>query len=161
MSTSRPDKYVLITNLDYVTIGPVRTHCDALLLDQPGDLSGFGQSCKVRGFGPDPAWDVFDYFLRDLTEVRYTLEGAESQGVQFIGASGVPGPLMRGAILRIEGGPQMDLVTRDSARPLRVEVFEGAREERVVLRVWEVLKERVRQYRHPDQYMPSLVWGPP
>lgn len=81
------EKYVLFTNLDMVFIGDVRTHCSALLLERTEGFLNRGQyQCKVRGFGPDPAWAIFDLFLR-TPDIEYALQSAQSESVSTIRSS--------------------------------------------------------------------------
>lgn len=49
--------YTLITNMDYVTVGDLRLHASAILIED-GDYHGMGDKCQMRLFGPDPAWPV-------------------------------------------------------------------------------------------------------
>ncbi len=59
-------RYVLFVNLDYVTVGDVRTYSHALLLQQnedPTKARGTATRCHLRGFITDPALPTFDLIV--------------------------------------------------------------------------------------------------
>lgn len=69
-------RYVLFVNLDYVTIGDVRTNSHALLLlqeDDPTKPRGTAARSMLRGFMTDPALPTFDLvvpgFEHELTRI--------------------------------------------------------------------------------------------
>lgn len=163
MSTHGPEKYTLITNLEFVSIGGVRTFTNALLLcESPGHFQPEVLDRRIRGFGTDPAWPTFD--LMEVKSLEYTLVDARSSAV-VIGHDGQMRPLCSGAIMQFaDGGPEIRLVTCAREAPLRFDQFETnpeAPDDHVILRVWEVLPRRVAQFWHPNTYMPRLTWGPP
>lgn len=148
--------YILFTNLSYVVIGQVRTHCSALLLEQaehPFDRDAI--QCKIGGFGPDPAWPVFDYFLTGDQLIVSTQDAQD--GNLFIGQSGIPRPLSTGQILTIKDGPTLQLHAQNTEAPICRDDFRGLRDDRVILRVWSVLEARVRQHWTAPN-MPTLRW---
>lgn len=143
------EKYTLFTNLDWVTIGPVRTFTHALLLQDAEGLPRERQ-CKVRGFGTDSAWPTFDIFVESL---EYEL--TDAQGNLFkLEDDGSTTAVITGAIMQIKDGPRLDLVTCDRKRPLDIEVFEG---ERRVQDVWAALQRKVPEYWDAPN-MPTLTW---
>lgn len=146
------EKYVLFTNLEWVTIGPVRTFTHALLLEDAEGLPRQRQ-CKVRGFGTDPAWPTFDLFVKSVAH-----ELVDAQGNLFkIEEDGLV-PLVTGAILKLEDGPEIELVTQDRSRPLDVVTFEGKAGERTILRVWDALQRKVVDYWDEGLNVPLLSW---
>ena len=151
-------KYTLFTNLTYVTIGDVRTNCAALLLEEAE--SAFDRDkpqCKIRGFGPDPAWPVFDIFLKVPT-IEFELQDAASHHAIVLGQNG-PYPLSVGAILTIRDGLRMELIAQNRALGLLRDDFEGEQEERTILKVWDVLSRRcIEAWNAPN--MPMLTWRP-
>lgn len=149
------ERYVLLTNIDYVVVGPVRTMTHALLLEEFHDFLTGGLRRRIRGFGPDPAWPVFDM---ESPSIEFTLTDAKGRDI-FIGNDGEEKPLISGAILQVEGGPRLELWVSDPKWPIRVDEFEGHSEERPILRVWVVLPLRVASFWNAPN-MPNLVWGP-
>ncbi len=150
------EKYTLITNLQYVSIGEVRTFCYALLVEENEGLSRGSTMFKVRGFGTDPAWPVFDIFLKNS---EYRLADACSPHV-FIGCDGEMRPMALGYIMQFKDGPALELVVANPKAHLHEDRFEGPSGESPILRVWAVLPPRVRQFMQQGTYMPSLTWGP-
>jgi hypothetical protein len=153
------EKYVLITNLQFVSIGIVRTHCNALLLeewdaDMLSNMPNGGLRQRIRGFGTEPTWPVFD--MASPT-IEYTLEAAASSNIMIASQDGGLRPLLFGNVMQIKGfnGPRLDLVLSDNSKPLDVETFEGD-----IAKVWDVLPEKVSRYWHAP-YMPRLSWGRP
>lgn len=63
------------------------SHLFWLLLERTEGFLNRGQyQCKVRGFGPDPAWAIFDLFLR-TPDIEYALQSAQSESVSTIRSS--------------------------------------------------------------------------
>lgn len=59
-------RHVLFVNIDYVTVGDVRTYSRALLLQQdedPMEARGTTARCRLRGFLTDPALPTFDLIV--------------------------------------------------------------------------------------------------
>lgn len=150
------DKYILFTNLDMVIVGGVRTHCSALLLERTEDFLNRGQhQCKARGFGPDPAWPVFDLFLK-TPDIEYVLQSAQSESVSMM-VGNEPRPMFTGALLQIKDGPQLQLIAAINEQPIQVDVFEGPSEERIIRKVWDVLSRRVVEFSDTPN-RPVLGW---
>lgn len=66
MSMSIIHRHVLFVNIDYVTVGDVRTYSRALLLQQDEDplkARGTAARCRLRGFLTDPALPTFDLIV--------------------------------------------------------------------------------------------------
>jgi hypothetical protein len=152
-------KFILFTNLEFVIYHKVRMNVHALLLEEtPSMFSRGAKDTKVRGFGVDPAWVVFDMPIPSLD---YTLTDAQG-GPLFVTDSKPYGrPLFNGAIMQIggENGVRLDLVFQDYEQQLNVQTFEGNREDRIVLKVWDVLPGLcARFWKAPA--MPRLVHAP-
>lgn len=145
-----PEKYILITNLNWVTIGPVRTNTHALLLEDAVLLGD--RQCKVRGFGTDAAWPVFDIFLKSIEH-----ELVDAQGNVHMLKEDKLVPLITGALLRLKNGPELQLVTCNRSRPLDIQTFESEGGDRKILEVWEVLERKVPEYWDAPN-MPLLSW---
>lgn len=175
------DKYVLITNLQYVTIGPVRTNAYALLLEERVEPFALAQSgvpsprdrdesftwpkrYTMRGFGADSAWPVFNMII---PTIGFTAEDAEGGPICLddddkLGVAAITGKprneprrLASGAVLQITGGPAVELVVCDHEQPLSIEHFDGVS----IAEVWDALPVRVAKYwRWPN--MPTLQWMP-
>lgn len=144
-------KHILITNLDYVTIGPVRTFTHALLLADTRDKA-LG-SCRARGFSTDPTLPTFDI---EIPSIDHTLELVQSNNL-FIRHDGEARPRCSGAILTFaDNGPVLQLVTCTQERFLDVYTFE---EEDGYDIIWRRLREMTRKYWHAP-YMPRVQWGP-
>jgi len=151
------ERYVLITNLDWVTIGQVRTFTHAVVLQQCKGLFEEVQY-KVRGFGVDPAWPTFDIFVKSID-----YELVDAQGNLFqLKDDGKLEASITGAIMKLEDGPEIELVTCDRKRPLDIEEFEGEEQEgddRLVWKVWRTLEHKVPEYWTAPN-MPTLHWRP-
>ncbi len=154
--SSKPERFVLITNLQYVSIGPVRTHCYALLLSE--GVHFFDETkrrCQMRGFLTDPALETFDM---DIPSIEFTSDAAAS-GHVFVGGDGEVRPLFSGGIFKIAAdGPTVSLVKDDDRADFDIQRFEGPRDESPILRVWAVLQPKVRQYwRAPFMLVPQQI----
>jgi hypothetical protein len=130
---------VLITNLWYVTIGDLRTNCNALLLareEDPHDRKRL--CCKMRGFGTEAAWPVFDLAL---PTIRYELRE-------------------RPDVLVIADAPAIGLWRDSNERPIVCQTFEwdtkdNPRGERYE-EIWIALETSVAEHWHAP-YMPRLM----
>jgi hypothetical protein len=156
MNPDDPVKYVLIMNLDWVTVNDVRTWTKALLLEEgPGMFDKVRRA--VRGIGTDPAWPVFDIFV---PSIEYTLEDAQSNSIIMSDATPNGRPLCTGAIMKLKDGPEMQLVVRDHKLPLDIHTFEGTWGDGTITdKLWDRLSRLAPKYWNAP-YMPSLVWGP-
>ena len=144
------ERYTLFTNLNYVTIGPVRTNSYALLLCDGEGLPGRRQ-CKVRGFGTDPAWPTFDIFV---DSIEYTMHDAQGNLFKLKDDGSMEATIV-GAILTLKDGPKIEIVSNDRTRSIDIQTFEG--ESGVILEVWEALKKKVPEYWAAPN-MPTLLW---
>jgi hypothetical protein len=148
------ERYVLFTNLMYVTVGDVRTYACALLLEEEvRGGSGRGSRCRARGFGTEAAWPVFNLSIRSIA---YELLPAQSP--HWIFGDAAPTPLATGTVLRVEDGPDFQLVAHDDNRPVDVSCYEG--DEHAILKVWPALEEKVARY-WTRPAMPRLTFLPP
>lgn len=150
------EHYVLITNLSYVMVGPVRAHCHALLLSEGKDVFGGDVRRRMRGFGTDPALEIFDM---NIPSIDFTSSPAQS-GHVFIGQDDIPKPLFSGGIFRFGGedGIEVQLIKEIAEAEFDIQRFEGTQSERPVLRVWAVLPVKVEQYWNaPYMLVPAQV----
>lgn len=138
------DKYTLITNLRYVTIGEVRTYTNALLLS---DARG---QCGLRGFGVDPTWGTFDVTVPSLD---YTVTDTQGRPLDQPRGGGF-GNVFDCGNMQFAGGPHVHLWISDSKYPIQISpVYDN------ILDVWAVLPGLVRRY-WKNSGMPSISWGP-
>ena len=146
------ERYVLFTNLHYVTVSGVRTHTCALLLAEDKKPMA-GPPCRARGFGTEAAWPVFDMAI---PSIDHELVSARSPVMIFGDAGALP--LATGALLHITGAPDFHLVASDDDHPIDVTRYEG--DEHTITKVWPVLEEKVARY-WARPYMPRLTHLPP
>lgn len=106
---------VLITNLSYASVNCVRMHVSAVLIEPHNERmpSFSNDKCvRVRGFGPDAAWPVFDIRL-NTDDPTFELQGMESRdlfiGENEDGTSKDPKPLFTGGILTFKDDMQVVL----------------------------------------------------
>lgn len=144
---------ILFTNLEYVTVGPVRTMCYALLLEKSVI---FEENYKwvVRGFGTEAAWPVFDMSFSD--EIDFTTE--PQQVSHPSGQKFQPSGRMTLKITDKREGKseELALLAHNLKKPISVEFFRDVE----VPWLWRHLASRVRDCWQPP-HMPSLRWGPP
>jgi hypothetical protein len=145
-------RYTLITNLDYVVIGAVRTYTHALLVERGDSVFNRGEpQYKLRGFGTDPALPTFDMVI---PTDEFELVAAQSNAI-FVGGDGEPRPLFGGAIMRIAGAPEIQLIAAGGSRqPIDVHRFS---EDTHVDAVWELLSRKVAEHWSAPN-MPLLQW---
>lgn len=145
-------RYTLITNLDYVVIGGVRTYTHALLVERGDSLFNPDEpQYKLRGFGTDPALPTFDAVI---PTDEFELVAAQSNAI-FVGGDGEPRPLFGGAIMRIVGVPEIQLIAAGGSRqPIDVHHFS---EDTYVDAVWELLSRKVAEHWSAPN-MPLLQW---
>jgi hypothetical protein len=145
-------RFRLITNLDFVICGPVRTFSHALVLQTgPGLFDREKPEYRIRGFTTDASSPTFDIHVKSI---EYTADQAASRDV-FIGNDGEPRPLMSGAIFKFaDGGPELQLVTSDYKRPLDIMDFEGEPRQ-----CWDMLLLKAAEY-WTGPNMPTLRWLP-
>jgi hypothetical protein len=136
----------LFTNLEYVTIQPVRTMCHALLLTREEPLfrrtdqkaGPFPDRCMLKGFGTEAAWPVFDLLLPSIS---FSQAAAESTNMQMMKSDGTLAPLMSGSVLQFEGGPEVQLVSGSyCGKPIRVDTFPSGTD---ITEIYELLQSRV------------------
>lgn len=147
-------RYTLITNLDYVVIGGVRTRTHALLVSRTEGLFAREQpEFKLRGFSTDPSLPTFDAWLQ--TD-EYELVDAVDRSAVFVGGNGKPEPLFSGAIMIIAGGPNAQLIRgANSNRAIDVHRFPDGTNN---TEVWPMLEEKVAEYWTQDCCMPVANW---
>jgi len=152
------DQYILFSNLQFVVVNGVRTYCRALLLERTESFGDRGKAqCKIRGFGPDPAWPVFDIFLK-CDALDYSTQDAVSTHALLIGSDGKARPLTSGTILTIDG-LSLALHSGNYEQPIVCDKFEGDQEDRIVLFVWDKLADRACDSWNAP-YMPLLQHAP-
>jgi len=133
---SNEDQYTLITNLEFVIIQDVRMFCHALLISEMEDsLVREKRKRELRGFFVDLSSEVFD--MR-IPSVDYKLVDAHSGDV-FVGHSGKSCPLFSGAILKINGVVDIQLIC---GYRLGLDVHEFPLDTDIC-EVWDVLPRKV------------------
>lgn len=157
MDQKAPVKYILFLNLDWVVVNGVRTSTHALLIEEgPGMLTPVDR--RVRGFGLDSAWAVFDV---RVPTIEYTMQDFEGNAIMLTNRDpkGYV-PLVSGAVVQIASdGPRLELAVLDHKRPIDVKTFEGTWGDRVTLdALWVYLNENAPKY-WTAPGMPKLVWG--
>lgn len=150
-------QHTLFTNISFASVhgSNLRLDCSSLLLEV-GTLGIFDKHNQLRGFGPDPAWPVFTFYLPN-GEVTYTIDSAEDKSKLIIGAGkeAQTKPLFSGSILTIKNGPALFLQVENPEHPL--DIFKSTGD---IDKVWFELETRVAKYwRAP--YMPHSSYGPP
>jgi hypothetical protein len=153
-------KYTLFTNISFIQIEkdktPMRLDCHALLIEEGAIGMLESTQNRIRGFGPDPAWPIFKYWLPQ-GPVTYSLDKKEDKSAMFIGTrkNAKPRPLFSGSLLTIANGPTFFLQIEDASKPL--DVFERVGD---IEDVWFQLENRVARYWQAP-YMPHSNYGPP
>lgn len=160
----------LITNVSYITVYEtedtrgVRTNASALLIESPMDRDmgfGSGRAWKLRAFGPDPAWPVFDYPLGESEDEALGYAQQDHQGNAILLRDDGEGvPINSGVVLRWESGPILNLSVADYERPFQVDDFEGTHEDGFFDRLWPALEDRTREFWTMPN-MPLLAHMPP
>lgn len=146
------DHYILFTNLNYVTIGSVRTSSHALLLSQREAFLARGTpEFILAGFAIDASIPTFD--IR-VPSIEYKLEDAASSNIAMLHDDGSIKPLCSGAILTIEGFEPIQLVSHTRDQPIHVDIFAG---EDAAQRAQSVLPLRVHQF-WAAPGMPAVAW---
>jgi hypothetical protein len=149
---SKPEKFTLITNLQFVTVRGVRTFCHALLVTE-NDKGLFGPSYTVRGFGTEGAWPVFDIRIAK-EDLPFALAEAHSADKLWLKEDGTAQPLVSGAILSFKSGLDLQLVTATDEKPIDVTHYTE------IIEVWQAVWRKTAEYWHMPN-MPRLVYGPP
>jgi hypothetical protein len=159
-------RMVLLTNIRYVTIGKIRCHAHAMLLEhQDNTILGTGPRDQMRLFGADAAWAVMDMELEGL---EYEEIPAASPHI-FIGGGDKPRPLANGYVLRFsstEAIIEASVMVEDYEKPLYRDDFEippgnvcddewSALHYRAYDRLWNTLRFRVAEH-WTAPYMPTL-----
>lgn len=148
------DRYTLITNLDYVVVGNVRTYTHALLVERSASVFCRDEmQYKLRGFGTSPSLPTFDVII-PIDD--FELVPASSAAI-FIGNDGESRPLFGGAIMKIAGMVEVQLIAANGSRdPIDVQRFgEGTH----IDVVWQALEVKVAQHWHAPN-MPLPQWVP-
>lgn len=150
------DKFILITNLNSVSIGPVRTCTHAFLLEETeGIFRSSSRVYRARGFGTEGSAPIFDIAIESLDYKIGPMSGAGP----IIMGEGDPRPLFHIAKLTI-GAVEMILGVEDSGRPIDIQRWEGTAEERTILKVWQALPLKVADYWSAPR-MPIQEFLPP
>lgn len=150
-------KYILITNLDFVSIRDVCLHCAALVLQHDGLPARW--RTQLRGFGYDPSWPVFEMGAPGMA---YSIVPAVNAWAYTMpnGPKEAPKPLSGGGTIKIEGDdrPELELhyTLSDPDFALDVIAIEGTLDDHPIRNVWTELAERVERYYMPPA-IPTLV----
>jgi len=146
MSTKKlTERFVIITNLQYVCIGPVRAHVSALLLEENESPFDRGKlRCRMRGFWVDPSAEIFDM---EIPSVDFELVPAKSGHIFISDSQPEPGPLFQGGVMKIAGGgPEVSMISRDDRHEIQIDRFEGKTGDRTILKIWEHFPPLVQKY---------------
>ncbi len=148
-------KYTLFTNIAFaqlLDIPAIRLDIHALLIEE-GSFGFLGPSYQIRGFGPDAAWPVFTFWLKD-GPVVYSIADAQDNSKVFLSSSGKTQPIFGGSILTVEDGPRLFLQSDDPENPL--DIFESVGD---IEKVWNELEDRALKYMHTP-YVPHSFYRP-
>lgn len=140
--------YTLITNIDFVTLvgKQLRMNCHALLIsekDKSPNAISFGNSNTLRGFGLDPGWDVFQYWLSD-DALPWELKSAQDNSKVFMSGKGKTQkitPLFSGQILKFKTGEEFFIQVHNSK--FQIDVLET---DAFISDVWKELIIRTDKY---------------
>lgn len=154
---NRPSKHTLLTNLSYCAFTDKNVRCTvaAILITEDYDpLFGPKEGhVSVRGFGPDPAWPVFDMRL-PLTAVPFRTDGAES--ALYVMKNGQARPSSQGMFVRFTEGTQLELLCGTREDGVDIEEFPvGAH----IATVWKALTDKTARYVDTPN-RPYLQWAP-
>jgi hypothetical protein len=154
MKKTEQQNYTLFTNISFVQHGELRVNCHALLISEvknTGCIDGF----SLRGFGVEPAWDVFKVWLDEEKHFPYTMEPREKimSHMMVTGEHGLK-PIFHGYKLRFADGLEFFVQTETSSHPIDEKFFVGD-----ICEVWRQLPGKVASYWHAP-YMPCLDHHP-
>lgn len=151
-----PSRYTLITNLDYVIVGQVRTSSHALLVESCEHPLMRGEARhQLRGFCTTPSVPTFDI---DIPSYEFSLEDAASHNIMTLRhGEDEPTPLMHGAIMHIPGFVDVQLIAGvNSRRGLDVKRYPDNTD---IGQVWADLELKVLEYwEAPNIMVPQ--WHP-
>jgi hypothetical protein len=150
------ERYALLTNLDYVILGGVRTYTHALLVVREKEpLDERRPRYQLRGFLTHSSLPVFDSVVPS-DEFELVPAHSDQFWVESEAEDGRHRPLFRGAILRIAGAPDVHLIAEvNSSDPIDVHRFP---EETDVATVWRLLEEKVAaHWTGPNMPLPHWV----
>jgi hypothetical protein len=91
-----PSTATVISNLAYVAIDQIRTHTHAIVIRR----SSMGERYQIVGFGTSHVVSTFDI---EIPSYLFELTEAAHHGIVVATADGQTRPLVRGAILNIQG----------------------------------------------------------
>jgi len=141
MSDPKNETHILFTNISSVSFGDVRLHCHALVLSQDYIM---GERIQLRGFATEACTEVFDfrlksqgYELEDTTHSQYRTDERFFKNGHRLYSS---------YKLTLVNGVELSLFTDESEFELDVQKFEGDRDSRVILDVWEALARKTERY---------------
>jgi hypothetical protein len=146
-------RFVLISNLDYVSIGPVRCYAHALLLEEvPSIFDKSKADRRLRAFGTCAEWPVMDM---KVPSIDCQIQSMDGNIINVSTCKTINGA----ANLHIKDGPCLHLTCTVSGRhDLVIDTLEG--NDASYDKLWPLLKKRVAE-NWAAPAMPSLVWGRP
>jgi len=138
------ERHVLFTNIRTVVLNDVQMSVSAVVISRSLHGSdGKDVMLSVRGFGPDPAWSIFDQRPKSI---EYELEDATPEMQREDKRFFVNGHRQYSSTKLVVGGMEFLLYHEDSEFELDVQVWEEHRDERPILKVWDVLVGQVAKY---------------
>lgn len=142
----------VISNLEYVAIGGVRTHTHAIVVRDVAYPPAEGQY-RMLGFGTSTITSTFDV---DVPSGEFQLTDAVSPLIMVDGENGGIRPLFRGAILRIPGWSQELHLIADvnSTSPIDV-----TRVDLEVSRLWRLVDRKIAEH-WSAPYLPIPITRP-
>jgi hypothetical protein len=138
-------KYTLLTNIGFMQseqVEGLRLWCHAILLTQDPDPKSaiFGPTYTMRGFGTDPAWPVFSWFLTAEHFPFKIVNKVHDPTHIVLGEDGSEKSLFRGSFLTLANEQKFFLQAEDMKQPLDVYRHND------ILKIWEVLPLKVAHY---------------
>lgn len=151
-------KYTLLTNLSFIQsdqVPDLRLWCHAILLTHdPDPKSGMlGPTFTMRGFGVDPSWEVFTWFLTPEHFPFKVTAAHDDSAVILHDGDEPPTPLFSGSLLKFANDTKFFLQAEDAKQPLDVFRHEEIRF------IWNALSTKAAHYWQAPN-IPTLNYVP-